>query len=195
MRLGQERRRFVAGELFIFTQKFRVFISFAKGLLDNRDTILRCSGRKDKGGSGDSERAPQDDQFALFIGLGKAFKLGKMFELGMLVALGNFKDRMKVHQPAFEPIPVPLRNRVGGSRPSIDLTAHQRLVDFGPGIAGDELWLFETENVSEEATFIVGGKAHGLASDSDSGGRREFLYAAQARLLSAQKNRMVRTIG
>src|SRR5262249_19138663 len=105
----------------------------------------------------------------------------------MLVPLGDLQNRVKVYQATFKPIPVALRHRVSGGRPSIDLAAHQSLIDLRPRIAGDKFWVFQSKNVNKKSTFTVRRKDQQLASDPDSGSRRQFLYAAQARLLSAQK--------
>ena len=78
MIFGQERRRVVANELFVFTEEFWVFIGLAKGLLENLYAFLGCSRRKNDGGAGNPESAPQNDQFTLAIRPGKALKLGKL---------------------------------------------------------------------------------------------------------------------
>src|ERR671923_1081580 len=109
----------------------------------------------------------------------------------MFVALGYSQVRVKVHQPACEPVRVSLRHRISRCRPSIDLAPHERLVNFLACIAGNEFRVLETKNVGEEATFIVGRETHGLAADPDSWVRGEFLYAAQARLFAGQKDRVI----
>jgi hypothetical protein len=60
MVFGEQRRRLVAGELSIFAHKFRVFIGFAKRLLENSDAILWGSGWKDGGTTGNSESTRQN---------------------------------------------------------------------------------------------------------------------------------------
>ena len=53
----------------------------------------------------------------------------------MLIAPRNLEDRMEVHGALFEPVRVSLKNRLGGARPRIDLTALQSQVDLGPAEA------------------------------------------------------------
>ena len=101
-----------------------VLIRETLSLLENSDAILGRSRRKDGRPAGNPESTRQNNQLTLSLRPDKALQLGKLLELGMLVPFGDFKDRVKVHQATFEPVPVPLRHRVSRGRPGIDLAAH-----------------------------------------------------------------------
>ncbi len=76
----------------------------------------------------------------------------------MFFPFGNFNDRVKVYQAFFEPFRVSLEHRVCAGRARVTLTAYQCRVQLGSSIAGNEPWLFETENVSKKPAFNVGGE-------------------------------------
>src|SRR4029434_28775 len=127
------------GEFFVLASELGVFISFAKGILENLDPILGCAGRQHKWSSANSKRTLQRDDFALSVRFGKGLDFGKFGKerVRVLVALGGLHDRVNISQTFFEPVAVALQNRVRSGSAGVDLTAHQRRIEFGAAEGGD----------------------------------------------------------
>ena len=51
-----------------------------------------------------------------------------MPELRRLISLENFHDRMKIRQAFFDPLPVPLDDRVGAGGTTVNLAPYQHRV-------------------------------------------------------------------
>jgi hypothetical protein len=127
-------------------------------------------------------------QFVLPLRFGKSFQIGKVRELRVLVSLGDFNHRMKIHQLFFNPIPVPRQDVMNRRRPSIDLAADQRQIDLATRIADDELGLLQPDQIGEQPPVDIGGKTHGLVSDSNPRGGSKLFQSVEAGFFSSGKD-------
>src|SRR5262245_8300356 len=164
----QQRRRIVGSQFFVFAKKLGIPIGFAKSFLENLYAIFGRSWGENKRGAGNPESALQLNDFPFSIRFSKALNLGQRAEpwMRMLIPLGSFHDRMDLHQVFFEPLAVTLEQRVGTCGSPIDFPTLQSRIELGAAVSGDELRVFQTKHIGEEAAFIVGRKANGLRANS-----------------------------
>src|SRR5215475_13170607 len=112
----------------------------------------------------------------------------------MLFPFGNIDNRVKINHASFEPFRGQ-HDTVGARRAGVDLAAQERRIKLGAAIAGDEFWLFETENVAKQAALNISGETHRLASDPDSRGGPKFCETVEAGLFAAKKDGMIDAVG
>src|SRR5262249_33943556 len=109
----------------------------------------------------------QLDDFAFAIRFGKALDLGQTAKpwMRMLIPLWSFHDRMNLHQVFFKPLAATLQESIGTRGSAIDFPTLQSRIELGTAVGSNELRVFQTKHIGEQAAFIVGRKANRLRPD------------------------------
>src|SRR5262249_1788846 len=151
----------------VFAEKLRISIGLAKSFLENLYAIFGSRRRKNKGSAANPKCALQLNDFAFAIRFGKALDLRQTAEPGMrmLVAFWSFHDRMNLHQVFFKPLAATLQESIGTCSSPIDFPTLQSRIELGTAVGSNELRVFQTKHIGEQATFIVGREANRLRPD------------------------------
>src|SRR5262249_42747130 len=145
----------------------RISIGLAKSFLENLYAIFGSRRRKNKGSAANPKCALQLNDFAFAIRFGKALDLGQTAEPGMrmLVAFWSFHDRMNLHQVFFKPLAALRQASLGPRGSPMDCPTPQTRMELATAVGSNELRVFQTKHIGEQATFIVGREANRLRPD------------------------------